>query len=114
MNNDQNKISERLDAAIKYVEVAQTELAFDNVVMLQELQNNVGEICNEINSLPIGDSSSFREQLTTLAEKMQTLEVDLRAKKIEVEREIKIAGKNKNAAAAYEKAKSHSSGGDEA
>lgn len=106
---DRDDILKRLDAAITYVELAQSELALDNIVMLNELQTNVARICAEIADLPIGELTDFREKLSTLAEKMQLLEVDLRAKKIVVERELKSASRNKTATSAYEKAKGHSS-----
>ena len=97
-------IHRELDAAIAYVDSAQSQLALGNVVILQELQDNVAKICETIATMPIDQGRAYREQMLELSDKMQSLEIDLRAKKIEVERELKGTNKSQNAANAYAKA----------
>jgi hypothetical protein len=70
-----------LSAAIIYVEDAQKQLGEGNIVILQSLQENVAKICETIASLPIEQGREYREQMLELSDKMQALEIDLRAKK---------------------------------
>lgn len=93
-----------LSAAIAYVDDAQKQLGEGNIVILQSLQENVAKICETIASLPIEQGREFREQMIELSDKMGALEIDLRAKKIDVERELKSANKSQTALNAYAKA----------
>lgn len=101
---DIEKIQEELAAAIKFVEESQQQLAEGNVMVLTDLQTNVGKICETIANLPIDKGMAYREQMLELSQKMENLEIDLRAKKIEVERELRSANSNKSATTAYQKA----------
>ncbi len=100
-----DNIEKELDVAIKFVEQAQASLAEDNVVVLTELQGNVAQICNIIAEMPIEKGKDYRDKMVVLSEKMEDLEIDLRAKKISVQREIKSANNSKTASTAYEKAR---------
>jgi len=100
------QIHTELSAAIAYVEDAQKQLAEGNILVLQNLQENVAKICALIAGLPVDEGRQYREQMIELSEKMQELEIDLRAKKIDVEHELKSTSKNQSAANAYAKAKS--------
>ena len=102
------KIHSELNAAIAYVEDAQKQLADGNILVLQDLQENVAKICATIANLPVEQGREYREQMVELSDKMQELEIDLRAKKIDVERELKTISKNQTAVNAYAKAGSNS------
>lgn len=93
-----------LSAAITYVEDAQKQLGEGNIVILQDLQENVAKICMTIAGLPIEQGREYREQMLELSDKMQALEIDLRSKKIDVERELKNTNKSHTAVNAYAKA----------
>jgi len=98
------KLHNDLDAAIAYVDSAQSQLELGNIVILQELQDNVAKICETIANMPVDEGRIYREQIIELSDKMQSLEIDLRTKKIEVERELKATNKSQTAATAYAKA----------
>lgn len=101
---DIEKIHNELAEAIKFVEHSQQQLSDGNVMVLNDLQANVAKICETIANLPIEQGMEYREQMLELSQKMENLEIDLRAKKIDVERELRSANSNKSATTAYQKA----------
>ena len=103
-----DNIYNELDAAIAYVNDAQSQLAQGNIVVLQDLHENVAKICETIATMSVDKGRAYREQMLELSDKMQSLEIDLRAKKIDVEREIKGTAKSQTAANAYVKASGNS------
>lgn len=93
----------RIEEATKFVEDANKELEQGVTVDLQNFQQEVADICKQMNSLPVIEAQLYFDKMERLQDALQVFEVGLRQQKSEVEHKIKMLNKQKNANTAYVK-----------
>lgn len=94
----------KIQDAIIFIESCRKELEIGNVVVLEDFQNHVKDICDDMAQLTVEEMTSQAPMLEKLAESLQVLEVELRQQKVDVEHEIKDLNKKQAATKAYGKA----------
>lgn len=92
----------RIEQAISFLKSSTQELKEGRLVTLDAFQQQVRDICEELNTVANEDKAFFADKLQILAEILRDFEVDLRARQAEINFELMSLNAKQKALKLYE------------